>query len=91
MLPARGAYRYLVQALSHSNRLDVLMSQFHGSRSLTAETGKRELLPVLEALEAMIADGWVVPSYDSTASLLDLSGVTDLTFLRRNRDNTVKF
>jgi hypothetical protein len=52
---------------------------------------EQRLRPAIEALEALVNDGWVNASYDPTLGLLDMENLRVLTYLRKNTDNDVRF
>ena len=76
VLPLRGAFGFLVDALQRDPRLPALVDRINVSteglrsdESIRAET----IHDILQALEALVADGWVVASHDPSMPLMDMA------------------
>jgi flavin-dependent dehydrogenase len=91
VMPDLGPYRHLIETLKRSNRLDSVMAAVARVRNSPADFAGLTGKDVLEALEAMIHDGWVRASRDPAVPLLQLKGLADLKFAKRNTDNEIKF
>ena len=89
LLPARGVYRFLVQALTRSNRLDALMAQIEGDWCARPETGGNGMRTAFEALEAMVNDGWVTASRTLELPTLSLDVIASSALFRMNADTFV--
>ena len=89
MLPARGVYRFMVQALTRSNRVQDLVERIQKEWLPSPESGVAGLRTAVESLEAMTNDGWVSASYDPTAPPVDLAGIASTPLFHKNIDNVV--
>ncbi|MHB8636516.1 MAG: NAD(P)/FAD-dependent oxidoreductase [Fimbriimonadaceae bacterium] len=86
LLPARGVYRFLVQALTRSNQLDDLMAQIRAWTALP-EVGPSGMCTAVEALEAMVNDGWVQASYAPGSPAFDPRKHVATPLFHANTDN----
>lgn len=75
LLPLRGTFGFLVDALQRDPRLPALIQrirayteQFRPNEEKRAEV----IHDILQALEALVADGWVTASHDPSMPLTDL-------------------
>ncbi|HLK16067.1 MAG TPA: NAD(P)/FAD-dependent oxidoreductase [Fimbriimonadaceae bacterium] len=87
LLPARGVYRFLVQALSSSNRLDHLLESIRRDWCPRPEAGLSGMAGAIEALEAMVNDGWVAASCDPAYPVMNLDDLVRSNLFRPNTDN----
>ncbi|MDR3689123.1 MAG: NAD(P)/FAD-dependent oxidoreductase [Fimbriimonas sp.] len=86
-LPARGVYRFLVQALTQYSELDRVMSLVRTDWCSHPGAGTHGLRQAIEALEAMVNDGWVTASYDPCHPLMDLEPLVGTALFHKNTDN----
>ena len=90
VLPARGVYRFLVQTLTHTSQLNELMELIRSDWCRQPEAGPNGFCTVIEALEAMVNDGWVQASYTPEQPTLNLEDILGSTLFHKNTDNQAR-
>jgi len=88
MLPLRGAFGFLIDALQRDSRLPSLVQRIrdHTEKFRYDENLRANIIhDTLQALEALIADGWVVATCDPSMPTMDLKVQTH-GGLRWNKD-----
>ncbi|RYG48023.1 NAD(P)/FAD-dependent oxidoreductase [bacterium] len=88
LLPLRGTFGFLVDALQRDSRLPVLVQRINAAAEpyRSDPTTRAQLIhDILQSLEALVRDGWVIPSHDPSIPLIDLTFQTS-GGLRWNND-----
>lgn len=76
LLPLKGTFGFLVDALERDPRLPALVARINVfAEPLRSDENKRAQLihDILQSLEALVSDGWVVASHDPSIPLMDLT------------------
>jgi hypothetical protein len=89
ILPARGVYRFLVQALTQSNRVDHLMTQIKSDWCRRPEAGQNGWRTAIEGLEAMVNDGWVRATFTPELPRFKVEAMEGAGLFHPNTDNLV--
>lgn len=87
MLPARGVYRFLGQILTQYHQIDQILSLIKSDWCFRPEAGPNGLRTAVEALEAMVNDGWVTASYNPDRPLIKLEQLAQSDLFHANTDN----
>jgi flavin-dependent dehydrogenase len=75
MLPLRGTFGFLIDALQRDSRLSSLVQRIrdYTERYRYDENLRAQVIhDILQSLEALVADGWVRASHDPSMPLIDL-------------------
>lgn len=85
-VPASGASGFLIDTLTHTHRIDQILERIKGFCKGTG-SGPGQFSRMLQILEAMVNDGWVVASYDESRPTLTIGEMREWCQFHKNTDN----
>lgn len=85
-ISAVGVYWYLLKALHDHRDLDQIINALAVNFKELGGDTRSKLSFALEALETLVIDGWVIPSYDATKPQIRWNVDDESRIIHRNRD-----
>lgn len=86
VLPLVGVYAFLAQVLSNHSRIDRIVERIDTVWCKELRNGPDGLATCLEALEALVNDGWVTARYVPGVPLFDIPKLMQTRFFHWNQD-----
>jgi hypothetical protein len=88
-LPMNGIFKVVVDILEHESRIDrihKMVLEYYGGPSST-ESHRSPIKLAVQALEAMINEGWIIAKIDKKASKISINRPEENAFVHLNHDN----
>jgi flavin-dependent dehydrogenase len=86
-LPDEGVNKFLVQVLGKDRLMPRILTAAK-QRLATSANGKVQMFFFLQAMESLIQDRWVKPSYDPSIPLFEMETPSENDYIHFNRDDS---